>query len=251
MKLVCVAAESGATRVGGGVAAEDSRAVNEGTAHPAQPWRIVLAEDHAPVRERLAALIEAWPGGTLLASCETLAQTLAAIEAHAIDLLITDLKLPDGHGIESIRLLRARQPQAEAMVISVLADERTVLDAIAAGASGYLLKDADSLDLIESISDLMAGKSPISSRIARVLVRQLTERGAMPAQAEAAPNLTARELDVLYGIAKGLTYAELADNLGLSRQTVPVHIRNIYRKLQSSNRSEAVFEAARLGLIRL
>lgn len=226
--------------------------MDDGSGQQAEPWRVVLAEDDAPVRERLAALIEAWPGGTLVASYETLSQTRAAIEAQPVDLLITDLRLPDGHGIDSIRLLRDRQPAAEAMVISVLADERTVLDAIAAGASGYLLKDADSLDLVEAISDLMAGKSPISSRIARVLVRQLTERGsAGPAAGEAAPSLTARELDVLYGIAKGLTYAELADNLGLSRQTVPVHIRNIYRKLQSSNRSEAVFEAARLGLIRL
>lgn len=216
------------------------------------PYRIVLTEDDQPVRERLAALLQGWDGGVLVAVCATLAESLAAIEAHRIDLLITDLRLPDGHGIDAIRTLRRRQPTAEAMVISVLTDEATVLDAIAAGASGYLLKDADSIDLIEAITDLMAGRSPISSRIARVLVQRL---GA-PARADHPPGtargaLTAREMDILWGIAKGFTYAEIAERLGVSRQTVPVHIRNIYRKLEASNRSEAVFEATRLGLIRL
>jgi DNA-binding NarL/FixJ family response regulator len=163
------------------------------------------------------------------------------------------LKLPDGNGIEVIKVLRRTQPGAEAMVISVMTDERTVLDAIEAGATGYLLKDADSIDLIEAITDLMAGRSPISSRIARVLVRRLSDSNdsAVSEPVPGRPALTPREMDILWGVAKGFTYAELAERLEMSRQTVPVHIRNIYRKLQASNRSEAVFEAARLGLIRL
>lgn len=214
------------------------------------PRRILLTEDDGPVRERLAALLRDWDGGELVGVCATLADSLAVIGAEPIDLLITDLKLPDGDGIDAIRALRAGQPRAEAMVISVLADETTVIRAIEAGASGYLLKDADSIDLIEAITELMAGRSPISSRIARVLVRRLggqEKAGAAPA----ANPLTAREMDILWGVAKGFTYGELADHLGISRQTVPVHIRNIYRKLEATNRSEAVFEATRLGLIHL
>lgn len=217
-----------------------------------RPWRILLVEDDQPIRERLAGLIEGWAGARLVAACDNLGDALEAIGANQIDLLITDLKLPDGNGIEAIRRLAARQPQAEAMVISVLADERTVLQAIEAGAAGYLHKDTDALDLVEAIGSLMAGRSPISPGIARILVRRLSDR---PEQAlptgEPRPTLTARETDVLWGIAKGFTYSELADRLGISRQTVPVHVRNIYRKLQASNRSEAVFEAAKLGLIRL
>jgi DNA-binding NarL/FixJ family response regulator len=217
-----------------------------------QTLRILLTEDDGPVRERLAGLVQGWQGGELIAVCATLAQTLAVIEAHQIDLLITDLNLPDGNGIQAIRTLRLKQPAAEAMVISVLADERTVLDAIESGASGYLLKDADSIDLIEAITELMAGQSPISSRIARVLVRRLAERSGTGKSLEKQNDiLTAREMDILWGVAKGFTYGELAERLGISRQTVPVHIRNIYRKLEASNRSEAVFEATRLGLIRL
>ena len=217
----------------------------------AAPLRIGLVEDDEPIRRRLAAIITDWPGATLVAACATLAEAVAAIEAQSFDLLVTDLKLPDGNGIEAIRLVGRRHPRAEAMVISVLTDERSVLDAIEAGAAGYLLKDADSLDLIEAITDLMAGRSPISSRIARVLVRRLSERGDPAEPDEDRPSLTPREMDILWGVAKGFTYGELADRLGMSRQTVPVHIRNIYRKLQASNRSEAVFEATRLGLIRL
>jgi DNA-binding NarL/FixJ family response regulator len=217
-----------------------------------QILHILLTEDDGPVRERLAGLVQGWQGGKLVGICATLAQSLTAIETNHIDLLITDLNLPDGNGISAIRTLRRKQPAAEAMVISVLADERTVLAAIEAGASGYLLKDADSIDLIESITELMAGQSPISSRIARVLVRRLAER-SKPGKSIEPKNdiLTAREMDILWGIAKGFTYSELAERLGISRQTVPVHIRNIYRKLEASNRSEAVFEATRLGLIRL
>ena len=217
----------------------------------AEPLRIVLVEDDEPIRRRLASIITDWPGATLVAACATLAEAIAAIEAQSFDLLVTDLKLPDGNGIEAIRLVGRRHPRAEAMVISVLTDERSVLDAIEAGAAGYLLKDADSLDLIEAITDLMAGRSPISSRIARVLVRRLSERGDPAEPDEDRPSLTPREMDILWGVAKGFTYGELAERLGMSRQTVPVHIRNIYRKLQASNRSEAVFEATRLGLIRL
>jgi DNA-binding NarL/FixJ family response regulator len=216
------------------------------------PWRIVLAEDDSPVRERLAGIVEKWPGGELIAVCPDLASTVSAIEVNQLDLLITDLNLPDGSGIEAIRLLARKRPDAEVMVISVLADESTVLDAIEAGASGYLLKDADSMDLTEAITDVMAGRSPISSSIARVLVRRLSDHQA-PAgpDDEPRPHLTPRETDILWGIAKGFTYGELAERLGISNQTVPVHIRNIYRKLQASNRSEAVYEATRLGLIRL
>lgn len=209
--------------------------------------RIVLLEDDEPLRERFAGIIEAWPGGELVASCGTLAEALAVLREQEVDLLMTDLNLPDGHGIEAIRLLRERHPDADAMVISVLADDETVLEAIEAGAVGYLLKDADSIELVEAIEELRAGRSPISSSIARILVRRMNA----PAPDNSGPPLTPRELEILRGIAKGFTYTELAEWLGISRQTVPVHIKNIYRKLAASNRSEAVYEASRRGLLRL
>ncbi|WP_133491439.1 response regulator transcription factor [Alcanivorax sp. 24] len=209
--------------------------------------RIVLLEDDAPLRERFVAILHAWDGGELVAVCATLEQALTALDQHPVDLLMTDLNLPDGHGIDAIRRLRQRHPDADAMVISVLADDETVLAAIEAGAVGYLLKDADSIELVEAIEELRAGRSPISSSIARILVRRMNK----PADDATGPGLTPREMDILRGIAKGFTYTELAEWLGISRQTVPVHIKNIYRKLAANNRSEAVYEASKRGLLRL
>jgi DNA-binding NarL/FixJ family response regulator len=219
--------------------------------------RILLVEDDEPVRERLASIIGQWGGGHLVAACGTLAEATDAICGNAIDLLVTDLNLPDGHGVQAIRLLRTQQPNAEAMVISVLADDRNVIEAIEAGASGYLLKDSDAINVIDAITDLLIGRSPISSTIARTLVRRLGGREPAPVAQDVATDdagpqqLTRREMDILWGIAKGFTYSELAERLEISNQTVPVHIKNIYRKLQANNRSEAVYEASRRGLIRL
>lgn len=216
--------------------------------------RILLVEDDAPVRERLAAIIGQWSGAQLIAACGTLADATIAIRDRRVDLLITDLNLPDGHGVQAIRLLRKTQPKAEAMVISVLADDRSVIGAIEAGATGYLLKDSDPIDILDAITELLAGRSPISSAIARTIVRGF---GARQGKADLIPDksttelLTPREMDILWGIAKGLTYGELAESLQMSKQTVPVHIKNIYRKLQTNNRSETVYEASRRGLIQL
>jgi DNA-binding NarL/FixJ family response regulator len=215
---------------------------------------ILLIEDDQPVRERLARIIGGWPDGNLIAACATLAEALRIIGETRIDLLITDLKLQDGHGVQAIRLLRTKQPQAEAMVISALTDDRTVIEAIEAGASGYLLKDSDPINVIDAIIELLAGRSPISSTIARTIVRRLGNRanGSDAEQEDASDQrLTPREMDILWGIAKGFTYGELADRLRISKQTVPVHIKSIYRKLQANNRSEAVYQASRRGLIRL
>lgn len=226
--------------------------------------RVLLVEDDEPLRERFARILEAWPGGELVAACATLEQALHNLRTQPVDLLMADLRLPDGHGTEAIRLLRSINPAADAMVISVLADDKTVIEAIEAGAAGYLLKDADSIELVEAIEELRAGRSPISSSIARIIVRRLNagapsskpmpepvqEPVPEPAPAPLAQALTPREMEILWGIAKGFTYAEVAERLGISRLTVPVHIKSIYRKLAANNRSEAVFEASRLGLIR-
>jgi len=217
--------------------------------------RILLIEDDTPVRERLASIIIGWSGGKLVAACGGLAEAMPVIRNQPVDLLITDLNLPDGHGVQAIRMLRTSQPTAEAMVISVLADDRNVIEAIEAGATGYLLKDSDPIDIVDAITELLAGHSPISSAIARTIVRRLggsrSETKPDVMTTEAAQPLTPREMDILWGIAKGFTYGELAERLEISKQTVPVHIKHIYRKLQANNRSEAVYEASRRGLIRL
>ncbi len=217
------------------------------------PHRILLIEDDTPVRERLAHILMDWPGGTLIAACASLGEALEKIRSEPIDLMITDLKLPDGNGIEAIVDLREKQPQAEAMVISALGDHETVIAAIKAGATGFLLKDAEAFNMIEALEELVAGGSPVSPIIARTIIEGLNPHlsgdDGFDQSDELQEKLTEREVEILEGITKGLSYAELAETYGISRNTVPVHIRNIYRKLETHNRSQTVYEAVRRGII--
>jgi DNA-binding NarL/FixJ family response regulator len=221
---------------------------------PAQTITILLVEDDAPTLWRLQeALTKA---GFEVRAAANLAEAREFLAAGPPRVLLTDLQLPDGHGNALIRETRARFPETEIMVISNLGDEESVISAITVGATGYLLKDAFPTDIAATVHELVAGHSPISASIARFIVRR-TQTASEPA-AEPAPGpvlntakLTPREIDILWGIAKGFSYAEIASHLGLSRQTVPGHIKSIYRKLEVHTRGEAVFEAVQQGLIQL
>ncbi len=210
--------------------------------------RLLLVEDDRPTRLRLAAALSADPA-FVIDEAGTLAEARAAIAAEMPNILITDLHLPDGHGADLIREVRAHYPAMETLVVSVLCDEANVVAAITAGASGYILKDALPEDIASSVHDVLRGHSPVSGAIARYILRQVQADDPMPKSD--APRLTKREIDILWGIAKGFTYAEIADQLGISRKTVPNYIKNVYRKLEVRSRSEAVFEAVQQGLIRL
>ncbi|WP_376987259.1 response regulator [Bosea sp. R86505] len=215
---------------------------------------VLLVEDDAPTRWRLQDALGATEEFAVTAAA-TVMEARARLSEAAPRVLLTDLQLPDGHGLDLIRETRQRHPETEIMVISILGDEESVIAAIRQGATGYLLKDAFPPDIAATVRDLVAGHSPISASIARFIVRRTQAQPAMaPAPAPQGLNtarLTPREIDILWGIAKGFSYADIAGHLGLSRQTVPGHIKNIYRKLEVNTRGEAVFEALQQGLIRL
>ena len=217
---------------------------------------VLVVEDNQPTLERLAQVIEDTEGLELLGASATYSDASARLAQRLPDVLLTDLGLPDGSGIDLIRLVRGAQANTEAMVISVFGDERNVINALEAGAAGYILKD-DSMEQIGSaVLQLVAGGSPISPSIARHLLRRFQP---VPEQAEASSDedkerispLSARETDVLTAVAKGYTYNEIADMLSISFHTVSSHIKHIYRKLEVSSRSEAVFEALNLRYIDL
>ena len=217
---------------------------------PAQEITILLVEDDPPTLWRLQdALVKA---GFDVAAAATLGEARASLASRVPRVLLTDLQLPDGHGVDLIREVRQRHPDTEIMVISALGDEETVISAITVGATGYILKDAFPSDIAATVRDLVAGHSPISASIARFIVRRTQTSVEPPRGPEIdTARLTPREIDILWGIAKGFSYAEIATNLGMSRQTVPGHIKSIYRKLEVHTRGEAVFEAVQQGLIKL
>ena len=216
----------------------------------AQDITILLVEDDPPTLWRLQdALVKA---GFDVAPAATLAEARASLAARVPKVLLTDLQLPDGHGVELIREIRQRFPDTDIMVISALGDEESVISAITVGATGYILNDAFPTDIAATVRELVAGHSPISASIARFIVRRTQALAEPPPGPELnTAKLTPREIDILWGIAKGFSYAEIATHLGMSRQTVPGHIKSIYRKLEVHTRGEAVFEAVQQGLIKL
>ncbi len=212
---------------------------------------VLVVEDDAPTRWRISdALVQA--GGFGVSDVANLADARQAIGAAIPDVLLTDLQLPDGSGMELIRDLRLRSDKTEIMVISILGDEKSVISAILLGANGYLLKDAFPTDIADTVRDLVRGHSPISASIARFIVRRTQgQTGQASASDLNTAKLTHREIDILWGIAKGFSYADIAERLGISKHTVPGYIKNIYRKLEVNTRGEAVFEAIQQGLIKL
>jgi DNA-binding NarL/FixJ family response regulator len=181
--------------------------------------------------------------------------TGSATEARAAlrtapDVMLVDIGLPDGNGLDLIREAQQLAARTRAMVITVFADEGHVMEAIQAGAKGYLLKDGSADYIGQSIADLIAGGSPISPSIARYLLQRFQPAPEPAARADG-PLLTGRELEILTLVAKGFSVAEVGEVLAIAARTVTTHVQHIYKKLEVSSRSEAVFEAVNLGLIDL
>ncbi|MEZ5739807.1 MAG: response regulator transcription factor [Burkholderiaceae bacterium] len=224
---------------------------------------VLIVEDDPDALHRVAQVISSCADMRLAGTASTVAQGRAMLDAGPVDVLLTDLGLPDGSGLELIEHASRVLPGIEIAVLTVFADETHVLAAIENGATGYLLKDGTDANLAESIRQLVAGGSPISPSIARHVLRRLSPAGGQGQGARAneplnrAPAngdkslLTGRESDVLQQIAKGFSYEEISHSLGISVHTVTTHIKNIYRKLAVRSRGEAVFEAVQLGLIRV
>jgi len=212
---------------------------------------VLLVEDDDHTRERIAGIIEATAGLSLFGSAGSLATAREALAAGLPDVLLTDLGLPDGNGIDLIKQVRSAGSSTEAMVISVFGDERHVIAALEAGAAGYILKDGTTEHIGKSLLQLLDGGSPISAPIARHLLKRLQPAESTAPPVVDVPPLSEREVDVLTAVAKGFTYNEIADILEISFHTVSSHVKHIYRKLEVCSRSEAVYEAVNLGLISL
>jgi DNA-binding NarL/FixJ family response regulator len=210
---------------------------------------VLLVEDDEYTRDRLARAVAEHPALELLAAVGSCAEARRELDRRQPAVLLTDLGLPDGDGVDLIREVRRRGFKTETMVVTIFGDEQHVVAAIEAGAMGYLLKDGSPDYIGQSILDMLAGGSPISPPIARYLLRRFRTIEAAPAAD--VPRLSEREREVLGLIVKGFSYAEAARLTGVSPHTVTAHVRNIYRKLEVHSRGEAVYEALQLGLVKL
>lgn len=210
-------------------------------------YSIMVVEDDEDLLERLTTIIAPLPNFTLTHAADTFrdAQQFLAKQAPAV--LLTDLGLPDGDGIELIREAYDKYPDTLIMVLSAFGDEQRVISAIMAGAKGYILKEEETVEIESCLNQLVAGGSPISASIARYLLVKLRNETT---QQPSISLLTERESQVLEYVALGYRNAEIADKLFISYHTVVNHIRNIYDKLAVSSRSQAIHKASQLGLLR-
>ena len=209
---------------------------------------VVVVEDEPGTRERLASIIAAQTGLHLLGAVGSLTAARQLLQQIEPDVVLLDLGLPDGSGLALLEDKRRQGLVFEVLVISVLGDERSVLAAIESGAGGYLLKDADNAAVARAIVQLREGGAPLSPTIAVHLMRRLQAPGGRTSESESL-GLSPRELELLRLIAKGLSYEEVAQVLGLRYNTITSYAKELYRKLQVHSRAEAVFEAQQLGLV--
>lgn len=207
-----------------------------------KPISIIVVEDDPVVLNRFMTMFTTNSAFRLIAACSNATSARSVINSDTADVLLTDLGLPDGNGLDLIRQCSDLHPDTQIMVISVFGDEKHVITAIEAGATGYILKDDDSMEVEQSIQQMCAGGSPISPAVASHLLKRLR-----PEADEV--KLTKAEMEILRCIAKGYTAQEAADMKHISYHTVTSHIKSIYRKLHISTRAEAVYEAVKRHLL--
>jgi DNA-binding NarL/FixJ family response regulator len=210
--------------------------------------RVAIVEDDPQMSARLADAIGSADGMLVTGVAGTVAAGAGLVEAGGYDVLLCDLGLPDGNGAELIRQEARKGRDTDILVITVFADQSKVLDTIRAGARGYLLKDERLEDCVEAIREIRRGGSPISPIIARQLLAQIRP-AETPSERPPVSPLSEREHEVLNLLARGFSYAECADILRVSVNTIGAHVKNIYRKLEVNSRAEALFEANSQGYL--
>ena len=219
--------------------------------------RVAIAEDNRRYRTGLETVLGLSPGFDLVGSFASATAMLKAVQespavAAGWDVVIMDIEMPGITGIEATRKLKEWRSDVKIVMVTVFEEPATILDAICAGADGYVLKKTPAPELLEQLKVLHAGGASLTPGVAATvlnLVRQGTPKKVTPAMAPTRLDLTTREQDVLRGLVAGQSYKQIAAELSISLDTVRSHIRNLYKKLQVQNVAAAVSRAVREGLI--
>jgi DNA-binding NarL/FixJ family response regulator len=203
------------------------------------PIKVAIVEDNDKIREGLAVLIGGSPSFTCVATYANAEDALEYLPGKKADVVLMDIGLPKMSGIECVGELRGRAPDVQVMMLTVFEDDDRIFKSLAAGASGYMLKNTMPTELFEAIQEIYNGGSPMSNIIARKVVRTFQQLGKSSKELE---NLSGRETEILSFVAKGYQDKEVAEKLFLSVETVRKHLRNIYQKLHVRSRTEAVLK---------
>lgn len=209
-----------------------------------RPITVLLADDHAVVRKGIRDFLEEDPTLRVIAEASDGAEAWALITQQQPQVAVLDIRMPHLSGVELTRRIKEKYPQVRVLILTAYDDEPYVLALLRAGADGYVLKTAQSSDLLAAVKQVFAGKSVIDPAIAPAVITNLINPPSME-------QLTERELDVVRGVSKGWTNREIAHHLGISDRTVQGHLANIFAKLHVSSRTELVTAALQHRLISL
>ncbi|MDQ1483157.1 MAG: hypothetical protein QOF35_1233 [Actinomycetota bacterium] len=196
---------------------------------------VMLVDDHPLVRAGLATLIATTDDLELLGEAAGGEQAVTMVDDLAPDVILMDLSMPGMDGVEATRRILDDHPEVRVVVLTSFADEARVTDALAAGAVGYLLKDCDGRELIAAVRSAAQGHAPLDPRVARALLPSATPR--------VRDTLSARELQVLRLVAKGLANKQIGRALGISERTVKVHVGHVFRRIDVTDRTSAAMWA--------
>jgi two-component system, NarL family, response regulator LiaR len=215
-----------------------------------RPIRVLLVDDHAVVRKGLRALFEREPGIEVVGEAEDGEQAVRIVDRLRPDVILMDLEMPGVGGIEASRQISEQQPDVKIVVLTSHAAEEDVFPALKAGALGYLLKHSAPDDVVRAIHQAHRGETVLHPAIARMVLQELN-RPSGPRQTPTTDPLSARELEVLRLLARGMSNQEIADVLIVGEATVRSHVSAILRKLQLASRTQAALYALREGLASL
>jgi len=216
-------------------------------------FKIVIVEDDQDTCDRITRIISKIEFLTLSARCGNIASGKKAIFDNQPDILLLDLELPDGNGIELIRLINEYNFSTKSIIITVFEDNKNIMNAISTGAAGYILKDDSSITIIDAIKIILAGGAPISPSIARHLLNSFQNNldSISTKPNNLTEKLSPRESEILVLVSNGYTDKEIADLKNISYNTVTTHVKHIYKKLRVNKRVDVTHAAMRSGLISL
>jgi two-component system response regulator DevR len=217
---------------------------------PAHVLRILVVDDHEVVRQGLAALLDRREGFQVVAEAGTVAESLDQARRHQPDIVVMDVRLPDGSGIEACREIRAEHPATRVVMLTSYPDEEAVLSAIVAGASGYLLKQVRARDLVAAIEAVGRGESLLDPAVTEKVLERIRRIASGSQETDELSQLTAQERKILLLVAEGKTNKEIASEIYLSDKTVKNYVSSILAKLNLERRAQAAAYVAKHRLDR-
>ncbi|TMD46352.1 MAG: response regulator transcription factor [Chloroflexi bacterium] len=208
------------------------------------PLRVVLVDDHEVVRNGIKALLEETPDVSVVGEAGTVKDAIARVEWARPDVVIMDVRLPDGSGIEATREIRARLPKTQVLMLTTFADDEALFASIMAGAAGYVLKQIKGADLVRAVQTVGSGQSLLDPAVTKGVLDRL-RKGKHLLKDERLARLSAQEERILEMIADGKTNREIGDKLHLAEKTVKNYVTSILSKLEVARRAEAAAYLAR------